>query len=192
MRINILSCGIFRPELDIAISEIREEFREHDIEITYLSPSLHIYSLKMEEELTENLDKIKHSKVLVLYGSMCHTELPRILRKYNALLPKEKNCIEIMLKPEIKNEMDKDGNINYLTTGWLKNWKEISACGTMIGDKIVYLDCGANLVSDEEILEFFDYANLPIETVKITLNNFKETIIKLCKEIIEPKDENNE
>jgi hypothetical protein len=192
MRINILSCGIFRPELDIVISEIREKFSGHDIGITYLSPSLHVYPLKMEEELTTNLNKISASKVLVLYGSMCHTELSEILQKYNVMLPKERNCIEIMLKPEIKNKMDKAGNINYLTTGWLKNWKEIMSGGAIIGDKIVYLDCGENLVSDEEILEFFDYANLPIETVSITLDNFKETIIRLCEEIIESKNKEHD
>jgi hypothetical protein len=119
---------------------------------------------------------------------MCHSDLPRILEKYNALLPKEKNCIEIMLNPEIKNEMDKTGNINYLTAGWLKTWKEISADGAMMGDKIIYLDCGANLISDEEILDLFDCANLPIETAQITLDNFKEAITKLCKEIIERKE----
>jgi hypothetical protein len=188
MRINILSCGIFRPELDMVIAEIRDKFEDHAIEITYLPPSLHVYPLKMEEELTRNLDKMKDSKVLLLYGSMCHTDLPRILEKYNALVPQEKNCIEIMLKPEIKNTMDKAGNINYLTAGWLKTWKEISTGGAMIGDKIIYLDCGANLISDEEILDFFDCANLPIETVPITLDNFKEVIIKLCAEIIESKE----
>jgi hypothetical protein len=172
----------------MVILEIKDKFKDHDIKITYLPPSLHIYSLKMEEELTENLDKNINSNVLVLYGTMCHTELSRILQKYNVLLPKEKNCIEIMLKPEIKKEIDKSGNINYLTAGWLKNWREITTGGSMIGDKIMYLDCGANLISDEELLEFFDSANLPIETVKITLDNFKETIITLCKEIIETKD----
>jgi hypothetical protein len=192
MRINILSCGIFRPELDAIISEIREKLKDHDIEITYLTPSLHIYALKMEEELTENLDKIKGSKVLVLYGSMCHTEMSRILQKYSAALPKEKNCIEIMLKPEIKSEMDKSGNINYLTAGWLENWREIASGGAMIGDKIIYLDCGLNLVSDEELLDFFDHANLPIETVEIALDNFKEIIIRLCKEIIETNGNNDD
>lgn len=184
MLIHILSCGIFRPELGVVISEIRERLNGHDIEITYLSPSLHSCPLRMEEELTESLDKINASKVLVLYGSMCHTELSRILQKYNAVFPKERNCIEIMLKPEVKNEMDKAGNINYLTMGWLKNLKEIMSDGVIIGDKVIYLDCGANLVSDEEILEFFDYANLPIETVCITLDNFKEIVIRLCEEII--------
>jgi hypothetical protein len=66
MRINILSCGIFRPELDMVIPKIREKFKNHDIKITYLPSSLHIYPLKMEEELTKNLDKVENSKVLIL------------------------------------------------------------------------------------------------------------------------------
>jgi hypothetical protein len=188
MNINILSCGIFRPELDIIIPEIKQELKNCDIMITYLAPGLHNDCKKMEEELTKNLEKIKSTKILLLYGSMCHTELPAILKNYDTVFPKEKNCVEIILKPEIKMEMDNYGNIFYLTAGWLKNWKEIfprSIGETIIGDKVVYLDCGTNLVSDEEILDFFDFANLPIETEKITLDNFKEIIIKLCGKLLE-------
>jgi hypothetical protein len=192
MEINIVSCGIFRQELDMVISEIRGQFRDHAINIAYLPPSLHVYPLQMEQELTENLNSMRSSKILLLYGSMCHTEMPRILQKHNALVPKEKNCIEIMLNPEIKNEIDKSGNINYLTAGWIKTWKEITTPGAMIGDKIIYLDCGQNLISDEEILDFFDYANLPIETIEITLDNFKEVIIKLCKEITESENKEHD
>ncbi|MDR2517987.1 MAG: DUF1638 domain-containing protein, partial [Spirochaetaceae bacterium] len=176
MGLHILSCGIFRPELDIIISEVKSEVK-HDIIITYLSPGLHNDCNKMEKELIENLDKTRSAKTLVLYGSGCHTKMPAILKNYGAVLPREKNCIEMMLTPEIKAEMDKTGNVIYLTTGWLKAWKEIflhdSGMGPMIADKIIYLDCGTNSVSDEAIIEFFDFANLPVEIEKITLDNFK-------------------
>jgi hypothetical protein len=185
MQLNILSCGIFRPELDIIIPEIKHELTGYDIIITYLSPGLHNDCNKMEKELIENLNKTSSTKTLVLYGSGCHTKMSAILENYCTVFPKEKNCIEIILRPEIKAEMDKTGNVIYLTTGWLKAWKEIFSqdmgMGPIIADKIIYLDCGTNLVSDEDIIDFFDFANLPIEIEKITLDNFKNKLIELCK-----------
>jgi hypothetical protein len=50
---------------------------------------------------------------------------------------------------------------------------------TIIADKIVYLDCGMNLISDEDILEFSNFANMPIETERITLDNFKDVLMSL-------------
>jgi hypothetical protein len=59
----------------------------------------------MKEKLIQNLDKLKSEKTLTLYGSGCHTELSIILKEYNTVYPKEKNCIEILLNPEIKAEI---------------------------------------------------------------------------------------
>jgi hypothetical protein len=41
MRITIFSCGIFQPELDIIIPEIKQELENIDITVLYLSPGLH-------------------------------------------------------------------------------------------------------------------------------------------------------
>jgi hypothetical protein len=189
MRITILSCGIFQPELDILIPEIKRELKNIDITVLYLSPGLHNAPGKMKEELTQNLDKLKSEKTLTLYGSGCHTEISTILKEYNTVSPKEKNCIEMVLNPDIKAEMDKSGNIIYLTAGWLKAYQEVfwnnMYAGTIVGDKSIYLDCGKNLVSDEELLEFFDFSNLPVETERITLDNFKNIVVTLLKKLLD-------
>jgi hypothetical protein len=189
MRITILSCGIFQSELDIIIPEIKQELNNIDITVLYLSPGLHNAPGKMKKELTQNLDKLKSEKTLTLYGSGCHIELSIILKEYNTVYPKEKNCIEILLNPEIKAEMDKNGNIIYLTAGWLKAHKEVfwrdMYAEPIAGDKSIYLDCGKNLISDEELLEYFDFSNLPIETERITLDNFKEIVITLLKKLLD-------
>jgi hypothetical protein len=171
--------------LDILIPEIKHELKDYDLTITYLSPGLHNDCKTMEAALTKHLSETSATKTVVLYGSACHTEIATILKNYHAALPKEKNCIEIILKPEIKTEMDKSGNIFYLTAGWLKNWREVflqnTGMATIIADKIVYLDCGATVISDEDIIEFFDFANVPLEIKRITLDNFRDIVIKLCK-----------
>jgi hypothetical protein len=125
MKLNILSCGIFQPELDIIIPEIKRKLKGCDIALTYLSPGLHNDCRRLKEELLNNLNEESSTKTVVLYGSMCHTEMTAILKNYHTVIPKEKNCIEIILKSEIKAEMDASGNIFYLTAGWLKNWREI-------------------------------------------------------------------
>jgi hypothetical protein len=112
-----------------------------------------------------------------------------MLKEYNTISPKEKNCIEMVLNPEIKAEMDKTGNIIYLTAGWLKAYREVfwqnGYAGTIAGDKSVYLDCGENLISDEELLEFFDFSNLPMEIETVSLDNFKDMVITLLKKLLE-------
>jgi hypothetical protein len=143
----------------------------------------------MKEELTQNFDKLKSEKTLTLYGSGCHTEISTILKEYNTVLPKEKNCIEIVLNSNVKAEIDKGGNMIYLTAGWLKAYREVfwqdMYAGTIVGDKSIYLDCGKNLISDEELLEFFDFSNLPIETQRITLDNFKNRVIALLEKLMD-------
>jgi hypothetical protein len=187
MRITILSCGIFQPELDIIIPEIKRELKNTDIEVIYLSPGLHNAPGKMKEELIQNLDKLKSEKTLTLYGSGCHTEISTILKGYDTVLPKEKNCIEVLLNSNVKAEIDKGGNIIYLTAGWLKAYREVfwqdMYAGAIVSDKSIYLDCGENLISDEELLEFFDFSNLQIETQMITLDNFKDVVMTLLKKL---------
>ncbi|MDR0561170.1 MAG: DUF1638 domain-containing protein [Spirochaetaceae bacterium] len=105
------ACGIFQPELDVIIPKIKQELQNIDIAVIYLSPGLHNTPEKMKEELIQNLDNLKSEKTLTLYGSGCHTEIATMLKEYNAVSPKEKNCIEMVLNPEIKAEKDKSGNI---------------------------------------------------------------------------------
>jgi hypothetical protein len=176
--LTILSCGIFQPELDLILPEIRSELDYADIEVTYLSPGLHSNPSKMKEKLTQSLERLKSSEVVALYGSMCHTELEAILGEYGVSFPCEKNCIEIMLSSDRKAEMDKLCNNIYLTAGWLKSWRDMGEM-SLVGDKSIYLDCGQDLVTEEELLNFFDASNLEIEIENITLENLKTTVLQL-------------
>jgi hypothetical protein len=187
MVLTIVSCGIFQPELNTIIPVIKRELNNQDIQVTFLSPGLHINSNKMETEIIENLELKKGQKIVLLYGNMCHTKLISIAKDYKAVIPTAKNCIEMILSPEKKKELDQSGNVFYLTTGWIQHWREIFQDRTAITacDKIVVLDVGDELISDEELLDFFDYIQIPIETIKTSLHYFKDTLTILCKYSIE-------
>ncbi|MDR3342822.1 MAG: DUF1638 domain-containing protein, partial [Treponema sp.] len=131
----------------------------------------------------KELDSTKRQKTILLYGSMCHPELSSITKAYNVIIPHGKNCIELILSPEKKAEIDKTGNIFYLTCGWLRYWREIFQHGmdTIICDKVIMLDSESDLITDEEILELSDHINIPIESEKISLEHFKETLMSLME-----------
>ncbi|MDR0525457.1 MAG: hypothetical protein LBG90_06255 [Spirochaetaceae bacterium] len=74
-------------------------------------------------------------------------------------------------------EADAIRKLHHLTAGWLKAYREVfwrNGCAGTIGDKSLY-GLGENLISDEELLDFFDSSNLPLEIEKISLDNFKRS-----------------
>ena len=57
MNIFILSCGVFEPELNKILKEIKEEkIFEQDIEVKYLPFGLHTNLNKLKYEITANLE----------------------------------------------------------------------------------------------------------------------------------------
>jgi hypothetical protein len=163
------------------------QMNDHDIKVDFLSPGLHIDPNRMETEVIKNLESKKGTKILLLYGSMCHTKLVSIAKDYNAAVLTEKNCVELLLGPEKKKAIDDSGNVFYLTAGWLQYWRDMFQDRTAITpcDKMVMLDTGENLISDEEMLEFYDFMQVPVETIEISLDHFKNKLTNLCVNILE-------
>ena len=95
MSIFILSCGVFEPELNRVLMEIKEEniFNE-DINVKYLPFGLHSNLDKLKSEIVTNLDKIKNNKVILLYGSKCHYNFHNFLKNYdNVITFNDANCM---------------------------------------------------------------------------------------------------
>jgi hypothetical protein len=190
--ISILSCGIFRFELEKLMPEIREELGIDDIQAEFLPSALDANAGLLEKSVTEKLESRQNGKTALLYGSMCHTEWGRITEKSGAVYPKASNCVEILFSPERKKESDSSANIYYLTMGGLKLWKEIYRQGhgwdsadarVNFGyfEKIVVLDTGIFEITDEELFEFFEYTQIPVEVMKISTDYFKSLVLDLCK-----------
>jgi hypothetical protein len=188
--LSLLSCGIFRFELEKILPEIKEALG--DILVDFLSPALDVHIDRLEQSVSEHLEAHQHDKNILLYGGMCHTEWARITGKSGAVYPKAANCVEILLSPEKKKMSDVTGNIYYLTMGGLKLWKEIYQQGhgwdstdarVNFGyfEKIVVLDTGIFAISDEELFEFFEYTQIPVEVMPISLDYFKSLVLELGK-----------
>jgi hypothetical protein len=191
-KLHILSCGIFQPEFEKAFAEIKQDLANQDIAVDFISPGLHVNHEKLGKGISEGLSPLKEEKILLLYGSMCHPDLPEIVKSYELIYPKEPNCVDLMLEPSRKKELDEGGNIFYMTAGWLQYWREIfqqeqgwDATDARINfgfyNKIVMLDCGCSNIDEEELFNFFEYTQVPIEIESIDLNYFQSILRDLCQ-----------
>jgi hypothetical protein len=191
MCLTIISCGIFRYELEKIRPEI-EAALGCRVEIDFLAPALDVNADLLEKSVTEEFERYQGQKSVLLYGSMCHTEWPRITEKRETVYPKTANCVETLLGTENKKELDKSGNVYFLTMGGLRQWKEVYRQGHGWDDadarvnfgyfeKIVVLDTGVFPISDEDLFEFFDFTQVPVEVMRISLDHFKSVVLDLCK-----------
>jgi len=89
----------------------------------------------------------------------------------------------------------REGLFFYLSPGWLDAWKDIfrrlnwgpeearMQMGSFRGS--VYLDTMQDAATrEEELLELFDFTNLPFQIMPVDLNHFKSLIVK-AKESLE-------
>jgi hypothetical protein len=86
------------------------------------------------------------------------------------------------------HEIDNSSKTFYLTPGWLMKWRELFDRGWGIDevelrqsfgyyDKILLFDTGVSEITDEMILEFFEYTRVPIEVEQGGLDVFKSNIL---------------
>ena len=99
MRIGILACSVFEPELEKVLQDIKiKQLFKDNIDVTYLHFGLHTNLDKLEKDVTASLDKLtlEYDQVIILYGSKCHYRFFEFLKKYN-------NIIKPIVKVGYKN-----------------------------------------------------------------------------------------
>ena len=107
MNIFILSCGVFEPELNKILKEIKEEkIFEQDIEVKYLPFGLHTNLNKLKYEITANLDKLKSYKVILLYGSKCHYKFYEFITTYREFFDENNKDIDTKGVPDFEAIID--------------------------------------------------------------------------------------
>jgi hypothetical protein len=127
---------------------------------------------------------------------MCHPEIGEFTEKYHVVRLSPGNCVELILGKERQKEIEKSAKVFYLTPGWLQNWEDIFRRGQgwddidarqNMGfyDKILLLDTGVSEISDEDLLEFFEYTQVPIEIEKVDLAVFKENVVKAIEQALD-------
>lgn len=192
-RVHFISCGIFQPELEDVLSQIQtEDLFNCTFKVTYLQAGLHSDLDKLKEAIISELDQKAEEKTIFLYGSKCHPDLDVILSNYPVTRFSEDNCIPLITGENTDGENSKTF---FLTIGWIKKWKEIfdsitgldeSAVRQSFGycDRVIFKNTNICEISDESLLELFEYTGCPIEMEDIGVGLFKKKIIDAVGEVL--------
>jgi len=192
MTIPLLSCGIFKYEFE-AIRPLLETELGAELSAKFLPPALDLNFEKLENALRSELT---YAPTALLYGCMCHPNMTELSKELKANLPRPCNCLEMFITPEQREKFENGETVFFLTLGGLKQWKDIYIKGhgwddvdgrINFGyiDKIVLLDSGVLEYSAEEIFDFFEYTQTPIEIEPIDLEYFKQNILEVCRRTLE-------
>ncbi|MDM7938898.1 MAG: DUF1638 domain-containing protein [Methanothrix sp.] len=182
----IIACGVFQKEIEGLQSELGFPFEAH-----YLASGLHVDFDDIREALTselENCQKKGYEGIIVVYGQ-CHPKIEDILNPYHATLIDCQSCVDAFITRKAMEEKAREGLFFYLSPGWLDAWKDIFArlnwdqaearlqMGSFRG--AIYIDTLSDAHQrEEQLLEFFDFTNLPFEVMPVDLSHFKSLIIK--------------
>jgi len=179
---KILCCGVLRPELEHLLAE-------QNADITYIDAALHVDLDKLAQSVTENLRGINENQIPLVMGNQCHPEMEQIAAEHGGRVIQAKSCIEMLLGEKIEH-LDAEAKTFYLTSGWLENWRQIFMEG--LGwdtidarqnfgyyDRILLLDTGILTIDDMTLLEFYDYAQVPVEIISVDLDNLRQLLEQL-------------
>ena len=189
---TIIACGIFKDELEKVSDDLGFPFRAR-----YLGPGLHVDFDELKCALEEEMKRASSDGsqgIIVAYGQ-CHPKIDEILKPYHAALLDCQNCVDALITRKAMEDKAREGLFFYLSPGWLDAWRDIFnrlgwdpeiarlQMGSFKGS--IYIDTLKDAqVREEELLEFFDFTNLPFTIMPVELNHFKSLIIK-AKESLE-------
>ena len=187
----MIVCGVFQKEIEALKEELGFPFRA-----SYLSPGLHVdfdeLRLALDKEL-KSADQSGSQGIIVIYGQ-CHPKIDEILKPYHAALMDCQNCVDAFISRQAVEKKAREGLFFYLSPGWLDAWKDIfnrlgwdqeiarQQMGSFKGS--IYIDTMKDAQErEEELLEFFDFTNLPFTIMPMELDHFKSLIIKAIKSL---------
>lgn len=179
---KMLCCSILSHELELLVND-------RDIEIHYVDAAMHVDQNRLAKSITDTLGNIGEVNIPLIIGTQCHPELEKIVAELGGRVIQARSCIEMLLGDKMSC-LDAEANTFYLTTGWLENWRKIFIEGLKWDrvdarqnfgyyDRILLLDTGINPISDEEILEFYDYTQVPVEIMPVDLNHLRQLLEKV-------------
>ena len=185
---TFIVCSILASEVEKVMEELGLSNK-----INYIPGALHVNLDKMQHALIENLNELKNAdeSTALIVGTKCHPEIRKIAATYSAGIICGSNCIELLLGEEKMKELDNESKTFYLTSGWLREWRDIFCEGGLgwdsidakinFGryDRILLLDTGLVEFSAQDILDFFEYTEVPIDTYPVTLDHLKQKMLEI-------------
>jgi hypothetical protein len=186
MKRTIIACNIFEAELRSVIEDLTDE-----VEMKWLPAGLHCDLELLEKRLVPVLEESKGNgaELRLLFGNGCLPQMKELAETYQVPLLSAKNCVEALLGEGRLRELEKNRTM-VITPAWIRKvYLSPEGVQRLLGwdntdfkinfgryERFLVLDAGLEPLSDEEILEFFDLAEIPIETEVMDLGRFKEII----------------
>lgn len=203
----IVACGTMIPELNFL-----KEIGFLDTKILYTTPGLHQAPDELEKQLQKQIELAKKEvkKVIVVYGGKyCYINMRDPFRTIDTVIDELRedgyyivrtqveNCIDMVATVIEREQIAQGRKIWWCTPGWLKykelefkGWDKANANenfgqytdGGLMLDSINFFDEYA-LEHVEEILDFSDWASIPLMAEPVSLSRLKEVLISaLAKE----------
>lgn len=189
--ITVIACSIFKKEI--------EKLQKDDklkMPVIYLDSMLHMFPDKLHESVDALIKAESEAgrKILLIYGE-CSAFMNSYAFRHDVARVKGINCVEIFLGKEKYHALRKEG-VFFLMPEWTLRWKEIfqnelglnaeNAKSFMreMHTKIIYVDTSVIPVPYETLVEISDYSGLNHEIIKITLDNFINSVNESAGEII--------
>ncbi len=193
MNIIILSCGVFEPELNKILDEIKEDklFSE-DIDVKYLPFGLHTNLDKLKNVVTTSLNNLKCDKIILLYGSKCHYMFHDFLKDYDNLVTfEESNCLDLIIGDKWNSN---DKNL-YLTPGWVLKFDELNRFMNAVDmydvqqqygqyENVIIGDTHVCEFNEDTIFELYEKIQVPIDIEDTGINRFKSKVIDAINKAI--------
>lgn len=203
----IVACGVMVPELNALKNE-----GFLDAKLIFTAPGLHQIPDELDAQLLKQLEKAKQQakKIIVVYGGKyCYINMRNPLRTIDTVINEMKennyyivrtqvdNCIDMLASVEEREVLAEGRKLWWCTPGWLKyrdwvfkGWDKAHANenfpqytdGGMILDPIGFFDEYA-LEHVEEILDFSDWASIPLASMPISFSRLKSVLLKAREEI---------
>ncbi len=177
---TLVACKIFKDELEAVLPGGFES------EIIWIDEGLHADPALLEKKLGGACEQAKKNGCTVrfLFGSACLPDLCDLARKEGAEVPCFHDCIAALCG-ESRKELEQGGTM-LMTPAWVRGWPRMmqrlgwDETDTRMNfgryDRILVLDAGLNSLTDEEVLNFFDLVQIPLEFQSLDLARFRESI----------------
>ncbi|MHB1653391.1 MAG: DUF1638 domain-containing protein [Desulfitobacteriaceae bacterium] len=208
----IVACGTMIPELNHL-----KESGFLDAQVIYTAPGLHQVPDELDNQLRKQLEAAKKNakKIIVVYGGKyCYINMRDPYRTIDTVMEETQeegyyiartdveNCIDMLATAEQREELADGQKIWYCTPGWLKyrdmvfkgwdkananeNFPQYTGGGIML-DPIGFFDEYA-MEHVEEILDFSDWASIPLEARTVGLERLKDVLIRAMAEEDKPQE----
>lgn len=117
-----------------------------------------------------------------MYGNGCLPQIKSIADSKGAHIIPTKNCLSAFLGEEKSIELEQN-NTMLMTPTWVRvwpanmkrffGWNEVDFRMNLGRyERILVLDSGVNSLTEDEVLEFFDLVQVPVEFMNLNLDHF--------------------